>query len=515
MILKNTMKTFFFFFLATLIVLQINAQTPQIDPDALGYFNDALRFSQTSLSGTARFQALGGAQTALGADMSSFTGNPAGLGMYRKSAIDFSPAFTIGLTNTDFQGEETRDTKFNANVSNIGMVVTLKKPKHQSGFWKGGVVGLSLTRTADYHNKIAYTGVNTQNSLTDFYVERSDGIPSSELDAEEGGIVSTPALAYFTYLVNPFIDDPENRYFSTVNGATVRQEEVITTSGSQNQFTFAFAGNFADRFYFGATLGLVTTNYRIEKTYKERIIDEGDSILQNFTLEDKLQVNGTGINASFGVLWRILGFWRMGASITSPTYLAQQESFNTKIEAFFNNYDIGNGYILSYESEEMLPGEYNYALLTPFKAAIGTSIFIGKWGFVTVDAEYIDYSLMNLSGDESFVFNGDNRTISQIYKPVWNMRAGVEVRLNQWHLRGGYALYPDPFRDEVDNFDRTVQHITGGFGFGRESYYIDFALRNTTFRSLYTPYTLSNGQEPVARSFTNFWQAMFSFGFFF
>ncbi|MEN9703833.1 MAG: hypothetical protein RLZZ209_1261, partial [Bacteroidota bacterium] len=45
----------------------------------------AKQFSTTYSVGTARMQALGGANSALGADLSSITGNPAGLGLYTRS----------------------------------------------------------------------------------------------------------------------------------------------------------------------------------------------------------------------------------------------------------------------------------------------------------------------------------------------------------------------------------------------------------------------------------------------
>ena len=53
---------------------------------------DALRYSQSSLAGTARYISMGGAFGALGADMSSISTNPAGLGIYRRSEFSFSPA---------------------------------------------------------------------------------------------------------------------------------------------------------------------------------------------------------------------------------------------------------------------------------------------------------------------------------------------------------------------------------------------------------------------------------------
>ena len=54
---------------------------------------DALRYSNTGTGGTARSYAMANAFGALGADLSAFHINPAGLGLYRKSEV------SIGLGN--------------------------------------------------------------------------------------------------------------------------------------------------------------------------------------------------------------------------------------------------------------------------------------------------------------------------------------------------------------------------------------------------------------------------------
>ena len=46
--------------------------------------DDVLRFSQSDRGATARFKAMGNAQTALGGDLSSLSGNPAGLGFFNQ-----------------------------------------------------------------------------------------------------------------------------------------------------------------------------------------------------------------------------------------------------------------------------------------------------------------------------------------------------------------------------------------------------------------------------------------------
>ena len=54
-----------------------------------GYYNDISRFSHSFSGGSARIQGLGDAQTSLGGDISSISGNPAGLGFFNKSVLSF------------------------------------------------------------------------------------------------------------------------------------------------------------------------------------------------------------------------------------------------------------------------------------------------------------------------------------------------------------------------------------------------------------------------------------------
>ena len=72
---------------------------------------DALLFSNTSVNGTARFQGMGGAQTALGADISSISGNPAGLGFFRKSEWSITPSIGFSNTQSNYLNTVTSDGK--------------------------------------------------------------------------------------------------------------------------------------------------------------------------------------------------------------------------------------------------------------------------------------------------------------------------------------------------------------------------------------------------------------------
>lgn len=57
---------------------------------AQGY-DDILRFSRFTTTGTARSAAMGGAFGALGGDLSTLSTNPAGIGVFRKSEAAFTP----------------------------------------------------------------------------------------------------------------------------------------------------------------------------------------------------------------------------------------------------------------------------------------------------------------------------------------------------------------------------------------------------------------------------------------
>lgn len=56
---------------------------------------DALRYSNVHLLGTARYMGLSGAYGAIGADFSTLSSNPAGIGLYRRSEFSITPLCTL------------------------------------------------------------------------------------------------------------------------------------------------------------------------------------------------------------------------------------------------------------------------------------------------------------------------------------------------------------------------------------------------------------------------------------
>src|SRR5258707_3029504 len=80
------------------------------------YFDEALLFSRIGSTVSARIQAMGGAQVALGGDYSSAFSNPAGLGFFNKSEASFSLGTNFFNSKSNYFGTSTGDSRSNLNV---------------------------------------------------------------------------------------------------------------------------------------------------------------------------------------------------------------------------------------------------------------------------------------------------------------------------------------------------------------------------------------------------------------
>src|SRR5512138_3513032 len=94
---------------------------------AQGYVESALLFSRTKPGGSARIQGAGGAQIALGGDYSSALSNPAGLGMYNRSEISLTPAYSTYDTDASYLGTTTNDSKNGLNIPGFSLVYNMPR----------------------------------------------------------------------------------------------------------------------------------------------------------------------------------------------------------------------------------------------------------------------------------------------------------------------------------------------------------------------------------------------------
>ncbi len=446
------------------------------------YVNDAARFSQTTFGGTARITAIGGAQTAIGGDISNLAGNPAGIGVYRSSDFSISPSLNFNRSTATYFGEKTPAGVDNLNVGSLGVVFAQTfsdyTGKDNTSGWVSAGLGFGFNKINNFRNDFIVSGNNTDNSITHYFADELNQFTENSLaDA-----------AFNSFLVN--YDANTSYYIPAINSNTY-QVDKISTSGAQNEWVINTGGNYANKFYIGAGLGITGLRYNETADYSERgFVDVGgnDTTLQRFTITDSRRVSGTGYNFKIGGIFRPVDFIRIGATVQTPTYYQLSETSEVVLEA-----DLADSLRLFTASTE-LNYAFDYNLRTPFKYNVGVALFFKKLGFITADIEQVNYDLTALSANSFSDFEiENNKDIRVSFTNVTNYRLGAEAKLGAISLRGGYAYYPHP----LANTSATTSY-TGGIGYKVADYYFDITVVNSQWSKTHNSYTIVNGKTPSA-----------------
>ena len=143
------------------------------------------KIAQEDLNGTARYVGMGGAMEALGADISTISTNPAGIGMFRKSNISAS----FGLVSQSDVSNAVGGNKTNASFDQIGVVISTRMAPTSYlnfgfNFHKSRNFDMILSASSSLNkaslNKLTYNkGVNElvfpQEKGVDIYKKDADG----------------------------------------------------------------------------------------------------------------------------------------------------------------------------------------------------------------------------------------------------------------------------------------------------------------------------------------------------
>jgi len=169
------------------------------------------------------------------------------------------------------------------------------------------------------------------------------------------------------------------------------------------------------------------------------------------------------------LIYKIDDAIRYGFALHTPTYYEIHEEYSSSMNTVFND---------STHSAESYLGLFDYGLNSPFKIMNSLSFVIKKRAIISIEHEYLDYSIANLSS-EFYSFENENNTTDYYYSSASNMKLGAELRVHpQLSLRGGYAYYGSPFTDNSRNASR--EYLTVGFGLKINQYVFDFAMINSS-----------------------------------
>ena len=477
---------------------------------------EVLRFAQPSVAGSARIQGLGGAGTALGGDVSSIYINPAGLGFYKKSDFSFSPGIGVSSSNVAYgnNNNQTRN-KASFNINNLSAVFASKKEDYEPGAIRSWAFGLGYNRSANFNQILNYAGTGNS-SYTNYLVNQANGRPLNyyaDLTTNPAPIrpATDPSmLAYNTYLINanyPYNNANQTYQANYGNPITsVNQSYNQNYKGGVNEFMVSGGVNLKDKLYLGASAGLEYGRYRQQKSLSEAIINTttGVSPLLNYSLDDNVKIDALGTKLNVGAIWRVVKVFQIGARFSTPTIYRFKEQIQYTNNVNFNNYtyvspETGSQVVLNNQNDQTAWLKSKYNVSTPWKAAIGGTFLYQQLGLITAEAEYVDYRSFTMNAkanSDNTNMAADSKKFSQNYTSALNIRGGIELAFGKVRLRGGYAMYGNPYSDSFNGSKLfPTQAFTGGLGYRNDDYYLDFAYVLQKGEGQYLNYTDGTGRN--------------------
>ncbi len=437
---------------------------------------DALRYGQTSGAATARALSLGGAGGSYGADFSSLSINPAGIGVYRSSEIMVTPVLRLNNMSGSYLGTENTEDNTRFNIGNFGLVfnTTAKGENYQKKDWKSFSVGLGFNRIADFHSAGFYGGNNTESSISEVFAA----------DAAYNGVGQewVPPygfLAYYGYLTDDYYASVPYDYIIK-NGGSVNQSKYWKSKGGINEWTISFGGNYREKLMLGA--GLNITNYKFDRTttyFEEDATGNKNNYFENLTYNEYLSITGIGINAKLGAIYVVNDNLRLGAAFHTPTWISFNEvsdyDMTTNTENFKSAVGATDINPITFVQPENAYA-FDYAFRTPWKAVLSATGFLGKHGFITADYEYAAYNSMRYNYNREFALQerSINDALKNTYKATHSLRLGIEGKMDKFMGRLGFSYSTSPFKD-AELFNGQQMGFSAGVGARLGSLFIDLA----------------------------------------
>jgi hypothetical protein len=459
---------------------------------------DILRYSVYQIGGNARAVALGGATGAMGADISSLSNNPAGLGLFRKSEFTLSASVFNASNSSDYFSQTTKTGNTSFHFPNLGVVKAnthQRKGKPVDKGWMNYNFGFSLNRAASYNSTTDFAGMNNSSSYLQSLAQQANGTDYNQLSN-----FTDYGLAWKVYLIDT-VGNNSAEYKSSIpqgTGLLLQQLYRAEREGRINDYNFSYGTSYNDVLYLGATLTLSSVRFRVSSSFYEGdvydTINSGtvpfDAELTPYSsmrISDELNTSGFGINGKLGLIYSPFEFIRIGAAYHTPRYLSMNDYFSKSITVGFDD-----GSFASLSSGE---GYYEYTIQTPGKSMFSVTGILAKKGLINVDVEQVDYRNGKLKSSD-YSFSEANQMANQFYRKAMNIKAGAEYRYGYWYFRGGYAMMGNPYKSSIiTNKEGRTRTVTGGVGYRKGDYYLDCAFATAKSTSFYTPYVMVSGAE--------------------
>lgn len=470
---------------------------------------DIVRWSDLQPQGTATSSGVSNSIGAIGGDIMSAYINPAGLGEFKKSVFNFTAGLELHDNTAYLVGDRNNANTVRSNsfgIQNIGLVFGNYRPKRN---FTSSNFAIGFTRQQNLKNKFSYRG-NTLGTITEYFAERANSLSPNQLD---------DFVAYPAYNTGAIFDFDGDKFYETdfaQDDLIVSKNQNVKRTGSVNELTLAWAGEYKDKFNIGIGIGIPFANYTEQKVYAENDTDGSIATFNSLKYIEDLTITGRGFNTKLGVLFKPVNWLRVGGAFHSPTWFTFTDTYSTSLEYSYD--DVTNVYPGSNDEQPVL--EFQYKINNPWKAigSIGSAFQIGKVnGFVNADVEYIDYVSAEYDGtaysddpSEIDYTNYVNESISNTLAAATNFRLGAELGYDMFKIRGGMYQFQSPFKSETE----TGRQYSVGLGFRGEKFYLDFALLFGSQTTGYNAYTVTNAdRDPLVNIEDQRTNAMVTLGF--
>lgn len=445
---------------------------------------DLAGMSQTQPFGTARAMAMGGAFTSLGADLTSLSLNPAGLGMYRRNELSVTPLVSVANTSTEGTAEWLGSGRTRFGFANVGVALNL----YQSASSKlvSMTFGFGLNRIADFNSRTSFSSPSQYDpahpdrlmpTIADVFGQQlgQAGIwpaASGSLGYDRDPAYWPAILGYNGYLLNVegTANDPLWVPSYIGHNASVIHSADLINSGSINEISLSVGGNINNYLYFGFSLGVQSLHRKSRLIYQEeyRYPETGGmavdaagyellSQLDYSSLAQQTMVDGSGVNFKVGLTARPVAGLRIGVAFHSPTYYVLDLTYRAEIETLGHSNESGDAQL----STDATPvqadeGAHGWSFVSPSRLLAGVSYTFGSVAILSVDYErdwYNGIRVKNMPniGMHPAAYKSD---FKQNYQATNTLRAGVEVKpLPLLALRAGYGCTSSMFKDQAQQIN--------------------------------------------------------------
>jgi len=431
------MKKSLFIAALSLTCMSVAAQDTYENARMLGY----------DLNGTARYVGMGGALEALGADISTISTNPAGIGMFRRSNVSMS----LGVVSQQDATKFDNLSKTNLSFDQIGFVYACRTGErsyinfafnyHKSRNFDQLLSAANRFQYEASMNKLAFAKSTFESDRNGGYY--LDTNKDNEWVGWRDAVSDERAYPYSQWdmmYTNAFTLDDVNGT-QPYNTYAIADDYLFDRAhrGWIADYDFNLSGNVNNRFYWGLTIGLHDVNYHGYSSYYENILDASNNPRGSQELVDERWLDATGADIKLGAIFLPVeeSPFRIGLSIATPTW------YDVKSENATTLYNDTDPTYFNYGADQWNQSEvYEFKYYTPWRFGLSLGHTIDQ--YIALGASY-EYSSMGSA--DTRVYNGhyDYYYDNEDTDPDRVMNAHTDRSLKGVSLlKAGIELKPDP-----------------------------------------------------------------------